>query len=174
MYDTPDELLQEILAGEDSLLDWKEVVVRGPEIRFVSKPGSEGGRAAMELAKDLTCFANSEGGVIVYGVRKDGERLGMPAEGIDKLQQFIVNEAQNYIEPPLGHLLVFDRVRLPDSTGEPRLCLKLEIKKALLSVHAPKGRRPYWRIADQCQPHHQCGPCHGARWGHIDARDQTL
>ncbi len=29
MYDTPDDLLREILAGEDSFLDWKEVFVKG-------------------------------------------------------------------------------------------------------------------------------------------------
>jgi len=145
MYDRPDELLQEILAGEDSLLDWKEVVIRGNQIRFV-----RGDVATVELAKDLTCFANSEGGVIVFGVRKDKERVGIPTEHVDALQQLIVNVAQNNVEPPLGHLLIFDRVWLPDSAGEPRLCLKLEVKKAMLSVHAPKGRRPYWRIVDQC------------------------
>ena len=150
MYDTPDELLREILAGEDSRLDWKEVVFKGNEVRFVPKRASERDRSTVELAKDLTCFANSEGGVIVFGVRKDGERVGIPPEGIDELQQLIANVAQNNVEPPLGHLLIFDRVWLPDSTGEPRLCLKVEIKKALFSVHAPKGRRPYWRIADQC------------------------
>jgi len=145
MYDTTDELLQEILAGEDSLLDWKEVVVRGRQIRF-----AQGDKATEELAKDLSCFANTEGGVIVFGVRKDKERVGLPPERIEELQQLIVNVAQNNVEPPLGHLLVFDRIWLPDSTGDPRLCLKLDIKKALLSVHAPKGRRPYWRIADHC------------------------
>ncbi|MEK7407879.1 MAG: ATP-binding protein [Acidobacteriota bacterium] len=150
MYDTLDELLREILAGEDTKLDWKEIVVRGNEILFVPKRASEGDRATVELAKDLTCFANTEGGVIVFGVRKDGERVGVPAERMDALQQLIANVAQNNIEPPLGHLLVFDRVWLPDSAGQSRLCLKIEIKRALFSVHAPKGRRPYWRIADQC------------------------
>jgi predicted HTH transcriptional regulator len=150
MYDTPDELLREILAGEDSRLDWKEVVLRGREVRFVPKRAAERDRATIELAKDLTCFANTEGGVIVLGVRRDGERVGIPADQMEGLQQFIVNVAQNDVEPPLGHLLVFDRMWLPDSNGEPRLCLKLEIRKALFSVHAPRGRRPYWRIADHC------------------------
>jgi ATP-dependent DNA helicase RecG len=122
------------------------VVSKGKQIRFIP----DAGRASDELAKDLSCFANTEGGVIVFGVRKDGERIGVPREQLDELQQLIVNAAQNNVEPPLGHLLVFDRVWLPDSMGEQRLCLKLEIKKALLSVHAPKGRRPYWRIVDQC------------------------
>lgn len=150
MYDTPDELLREIAAGEDTRLDWKEVVFKDREIRFVPKRAAEGERAPMELAKDLTCFANTEGGVLVFGVRRDGERIGVPKERMDALQQFILNVAQNNVEPPLGHLLVFDRVWLPDSAGEQRLCLKLEVKRAVISVHAPKGRRPYWRIVDQC------------------------
>ncbi len=104
----------------------------------------------MELAKDLTCFANTEGGVIVFGVRKDRERVGIPEDQMEALQREIVNVAQNNIEPSLGHLLVFDRVFIPDSAGVLRLCLKLEIKKALYSVHAPRGRMPYWRIADHC------------------------
>jgi len=150
MYDTPDELLREIQAGEDSLLDWKEVVSRGNELRFVPKRAAERDKATVELAKDLTCFANAQGGVIVFGVRRDGERVGVAPERLEALQHLIVDAAQNNVEPPLGHLLVFDRVWLPDSGGQPKLCLKLEIKRALLSVHAPKGRRPYWRLNDHC------------------------
>lgn len=150
MYDTIDELLREIQAGEDSLLDWKEVVLEGDRVRFISKGSHDKSRAASGLAKDLTCFANTEGGVIVFGVRNDGERVGIPADGIEELQAFIVNVAQNNVEPPIGHLLTIDRVLLPDSSGTARLCLKLEIRKALYSVHAPRGRRPYWRLGDHC------------------------
>ncbi|MCP4656734.1 MAG: hypothetical protein GY856_15080 [bacterium] len=150
MYDTPEELLREILAGEDSFIDWKEVVYKGRKARFVSKGSDSGDRAGVELAKDLSCFANAEGGVIVFGVRDDRERVGLAEEQMDDFQQFIINVAQNNVKPPMGHLLVFDRIWLPDTGGTERLCLKLEIKKALYNVHAPKGRRPYWRIADHC------------------------
>ncbi len=150
MYDTPDELLREILAGEDSFLDLKEVAFKGKQTYFSGKGSDSGQKAQTELAKDLTCFANTEGGVIVFGVRDDGERLGVPEDHIGNLQQFIVNIAQNNIDPPIGHLLIFNRVLLPDSNGESRLCLKLEIKKAIYGLHAPKKRRPYWRIADHC------------------------
>ncbi len=150
MYDTPEDLLREIHAGEDTLLDWKEVVFKGNEVRLVPKGSHDSDKAPVELAKDLTCFANSDGGVVVFGVRRDGERVGIPRDGTESLQQFIINVAQNNVEPPLGHLLTFDWMQLPDSSGQPTLCLKLEIKKALYSVHAPKGRRPYWRLADHC------------------------
>jgi predicted HTH transcriptional regulator len=146
MYDTAEELLREIRAGEDSLLDWKEVTLKGTQFRFAD----EEGKTTVEVAKDLSCFANANGGVIVYGVRRDGEPTGIPEERMDDFQQLLLNVAQNNVEPPLGHLLLFDRVWLPDSGGNERLCLKLEIKKALFNVHAPVGRRPYWRISDQC------------------------
>jgi len=146
VYETTQELLREIEAGEDSLLDFKDVTRRGHEIRFAAGEGP----AAQELAKDLTCFANTEGGVIVFGVRRDGERTGLSEDALEPLQQLIVNVAQNNVEPSMGHLLLFDRVRVPDRAGAPRLLLRLEIKKALFSVHAPRGRRPYRRIADHC------------------------
>jgi hypothetical protein len=150
MYDTPEDLLRESEAGEDSFLDFKEVGYEGRQLRLLCGGRSVQGRASAEVAKDLCCFANSEGGVLVFGVRDDGERIGVEADRMDELQQFLVNVGQNNVEPPLGHLLFFDRMRLPDRSDERRLCLKLEVKKALYNVHAPRGRRPYWRIADQC------------------------
>jgi ATP-dependent DNA helicase RecG len=146
MYDIPDELLREIIAGEDSYIDFKEIVFKGNEIRFVHGKG----KATLELSKDLSCFSNTEGGVIVFGVRDDGERVGIEKDKITYFQEFILNVAQNNIEPPLGHLLLFDRILLPDSEGTEKLCLKVEIRKALYNVHAPKGRRPYHRLSDRC------------------------
>ncbi|MCP3961689.1 MAG: hypothetical protein GY719_27935 [bacterium] len=150
MYGTAEELLREIEAGEDSFLDFKEVAYEGRQLRLLRGGRPVQGRASAGVAKDLCCFANSEGGVLVFGVRDDGERIGVDQDRMDDLQQLLVNVAQNNVEPPLGHLLLFDRVWLPDRNGVRRLCLKLEIKKALYNVHAPCGRRPYWRIADQC------------------------
>ncbi len=152
MYDTPDELLREIEAGEDSLLDLKAVVFKETEKGFEIRFPKTKGKAQEELAKDLCCFANTEGDVIVFGVSDNGERVGLPEKAIPALMRFIQETAENGVEPPMGHLLVFDRVLLPNRSGLPQLCLKLEIRKALYRVHAPRGRRPYHRIGTQCQP----------------------
>ncbi|MBF0450278.1 MAG: putative DNA binding domain-containing protein [Candidatus Magnetomorum sp.] len=144
MYNTIEALLNEIQSGEDSYLDFKVVHFKGKQVYFSKE------KASQELAKDLCCFANSEGGVIVFGVRDDGERIGIDRDKISSLQQFIVNVAQNNIEPPMGHLLIVDRILIPDSTGKEKYCLKLEIKKARYCLHAPFGKRPYFRIADHC------------------------
>ena len=39
MYDTQDELLREILAGEDSFIEFKEIIFKGNEIRFARGEG---------------------------------------------------------------------------------------------------------------------------------------
>ncbi len=78
MYDTAEELLREIDAGEDSFLDLKEVAFKDRQVRFLAGGSAAHGKATVELAKDLTCFANTEGGVIVFGVRDDGAASSEP------------------------------------------------------------------------------------------------
>jgi len=58
---TPDELRDRILRWEDPPTDFKEVIERNGE-----------------LAKDLVCFANSDGGQLVIGVAKDCGVVGVP------------------------------------------------------------------------------------------------
>ncbi|MDL1964804.1 MAG: hypothetical protein LWW98_10850 [Deltaproteobacteria bacterium] len=36
----------------------------------------------------------------------DRERIGISEEQMEGFQQFIINVAQNNIEPPMGHLLI--------------------------------------------------------------------
>ncbi|MGH3849153.1 MAG: AlbA family DNA-binding domain-containing protein, partial [Pseudonocardiaceae bacterium] len=58
---TPDELRDRILRWEDPHTDFKEAVTNNSE-----------------LAKDLVCFANSDGGQLVIGVAKDRGVVGVP------------------------------------------------------------------------------------------------
>lgn len=146
MYDSRDELLREILAGEDSYLEFKEVVFRGNQVRFAR----EENRAPIVMARLLTCFANTEGGVIVFGVTDSGDIVGIDPVKMDILQRFIVDVAQNNCEPPLYHLILTDRVFLLGLDDQEKLCLKVEVRKAQFNVHAPRGRRPYYRVGSTC------------------------
>lgn len=57
---TPDDLRERVARWEDSRTDFKEVL-----------PGNS------ELAKDLVCFANSDGGQLIIGVADDGSVVGV-------------------------------------------------------------------------------------------------
>jgi ATP-dependent DNA helicase RecG len=146
MYDSRDELLREIQAGEDSYLEFKEVVFRGDQVRFAR----EQARAPEAVAKTLSCFANTDGGVVVFGVTDSGDIVGVDPAKADLLQRFVVDVAQNNCEPPLYHLILTDKVLLPGADGRERLVLRVEIRKARFNVHAPKGRRPFYRAGSTC------------------------
>jgi ATP-dependent DNA helicase RecG len=79
-----------------------------------------------ELAKDLVCFANTDGGQIIIGVADDRSILGV--EDPDDVHRFVDNVAYNNCEPPLS---VIQEV------------LQIDQKKVVV-VNVPKGRsRPY-------------------------------
>lgn len=146
MYDAPDELLRAIRAGEDSYLECKEVVWRGSQVRFSGE--SESGPLA--FAKYLTCFANSDGGVIALGVTDAGDVVGVDRARVDALQRFIADAARNNCEPPLDHLILVDNMLLPGTAGKEALVLKVEVRAARHNVHAPRGRRPYHPVLSTC------------------------
>ncbi|MBK1617205.1 hypothetical protein CKO42_01815 [Lamprobacter modestohalophilus] len=78
IYDTQEELLAAIAAGEDTLLELKEVVFKSDQVRFAG----ESGRAPKVIAEVFVSMANTRGGLVVFGVDDRGEiierRFGRP------------------------------------------------------------------------------------------------
>ncbi|MCA1694264.1 MAG: putative DNA binding domain-containing protein [Actinobacteria bacterium] len=79
---TPDELRKRILRWEDPHTDFKQVV-----------------DSTSELAKDLVCFANSDGGQLVIGVAKDQTVVGV--SDTDALLLRVDDVAFNRCSPPV-------------------------------------------------------------------------
>jgi len=73
IYDDKAELLAEIAAGEDTLLELKEVVFKGDQVRFAG----EAGRAPKVIAEVFVSMANTEGGLVVFGVSDDASIPGI-------------------------------------------------------------------------------------------------
>ena len=140
MYDDTNTLLSEITAGEDSLLELKEVVFKGDQVRFAR----EEGRAQVAIAEVLVSMANTEGGVIVFGVAKNGDVLGVDEGKKEILEQFIVNLAVHNCVPPIEPF--FDWILLPAPSGDARRCLKVTVPKAQFYVHATSEGRHLRRI----------------------------
>ena len=79
-----------------------------------------------ELSKDLVCFANTDGGQLIIGVRDDGTLVGVDEP--DRVSCMVDNVAFNNCEPPLTVVQeVFE-----------------EAGKKIVVVNIPKGaQRPY-------------------------------
>lgn len=109
------ELRQLIAAGETLHADFKE--------RFSSH---------RELAKDLVCFANTDGGALLFGVADDRTLVGIA--DVDRLAVQIDEVAYEHCEPPIT--AVMEAVRLDGIT--------------VVAVRVPKGdARPYRTKAGQ-------------------------
>lgn len=135
MYDDLETLLREIAAGEDTYLELKEVVFRKNKVRFAR----ESGRAGSTIAEVFVSLANTAGGVVLFGVRDDGEIVGVDPERRELLEQFVVNTARDRCEPRVE--LHLDWIRLPDGAGADVLCLKVHIERSPHAIHRTSDGR---------------------------------
>jgi len=145
MYDEVTTLLAEIAAGEDTYLELKEAIFMGNQIRI-----GDAGRAAPEIAEVFCSMTNTEGGVVVFGVRKDGFIVGLPQDKKYLLEQFIVNVALNNCKPQMAPVLNW--IQLPDSEGSLKLCLKIGIPKSRFYLHQTTDGRFLKRVGSHCHP----------------------
>lgn len=140
MYDDVGSLLKEIAAGEDTYLEFKEVVFRGNKIRFAQ----EEGKAGPKIAEVMVSMANTADAVIVFGVNNDGEVIGIDEEKRELVEQFVVNAARDLCDPRVDLLL--DWLYLPDRHGEDKLCLKAFVPRSQYAVHCTTDGRYLKRI----------------------------
>jgi predicted HTH transcriptional regulator len=138
--DDVNTLVSEIAAGEDTFLEFKEVVFKGDQVRFAR----EEGKAQTVIAEVFVSMANTEGGVIVFGVNKAREVVGIDEGKRDLLEQFVVNLCLNNCNPGIEPLL--DWVYLPGRGGKLALCLKTTVPKARYYVHATADGRYLKRV----------------------------
>ena len=141
MFDAKSELLEKIRLGESSFLELKEVQFVGGRIR---------GPHRDSLADELAAFANRDGGVLVLGVTdKTREIVGVPAERLDAVVEFVRNLCMDSIEPPLEQVTV-DRVHLPSPDGVEVAIVKVDVPRSVFVHRSPGGY--LHRVADSKRP----------------------
>lgn len=145
MYDDIPSLMAEVSAGEDTFLEFKEVVFQGSRIRFARQEG----RAQQTIAEVFASMANTEGGVVIFGINNDRQPVGIDPEKQADLEQWIIQVCRDLPRPPLSP--VIDWLQLPDATGSLRLCLKVTIPKNIFAVVSTWDQRPIKRVGSHRQ-----------------------
>jgi len=134
MFETLEIIRERLRVGEDAFAEFKEL--RFGE-RSVIAPNTE------DLAGELVAFANAEGGVIFLGVDDTGVVRGLPAPGLNLIENWVINVATNNCDPPIRPLI--RKVRLPEPTGSEVDIILIEVRKSLY-VHRTAGGRHYVRV----------------------------
>ena len=112
---TDDDIKRQLRLGEDSQWEFKQIEFSGDRPRSPSRD---------DWADEIAAFANSNGGVLLYGVTDAGELQGMSREQMNVLERTIVELCTQSIKPPLFDVAI----------------TRHELEgKALLSVSVAKG-----------------------------------
>ena len=134
MFDTLEQIRDQLRAGEDGRAEFKEVRVGD---RGVLSPNTE------ELAGELVAFANADGGVVFLGVDDSGAVRGIPPERWDPVEQWVLDVATHNCDPPVRPV-VRKALLSDDQEGEHRILLA-EVPCGL-HVHRTSCGRYYTRV----------------------------
>ncbi|MBF0584839.1 MAG: putative DNA binding domain-containing protein [Magnetococcales bacterium] len=148
MHENTDELMKEIAAGEDTYLEFKEVIFQGDQPRFAN----EEGRAPKVIAEVFISIANTEGGAVVFGINKFGEVVGIDPNKRELLEQWVVNCALNICEPKGSLEPRLNWRYLPDTNGTDRLVLHVAIPKSQYYVHHTSDGKFLKRVGSHRTP----------------------
>ena len=133
MFDTQEQIENQLLAGEDSRAEFKELLLTE---RGVRSPNAE------SLAGEMVAFANAEGGVIFLGVHDAGAPVGIPKSRLDEVECWLVHIAAENCDPPIRPIIRKHVVITED--GRKHLLLAETLPG--LYVHRTSGGRYYQRV----------------------------
>ena len=134
MFDTRDQILDQLRAGEDGRSEFKEVRFGD---RGVLSPNTE------ELAGELVAFANAEGGVVFLGVDDSGAVAGIPLARMTIVEHWLLNVATHNCDAPIRPLV--RKAVIPGDDGKDKRIVLAEVPRGL-NVHRTSGGRFYTRV----------------------------
>ena len=129
MLDSADELVEKIRLGEDAFLEYKQIIFAG---RRVKAP------ARKDVADSLAAFANSRGGVFVFGVEdKQRDIVGIALERLDDAERLLREVCRDAIDPPLAPTI--ERLYVPTPDGCKVAVVKVDVPRSLFVHESPSG-----------------------------------
>ena len=136
-----------------ALLEEYEITDRYGNIRKKTKPTDSIKR---EISKDVSAFANADGGTIIYGIIEKGHKPAALDEGFDPniiskewLEQVINSNIERHIDEIVIH---------PIEIAENRYVYVIEIPKSPTAPHMAKDHRYYKRYNFQVLPAQNARP----------------
>ena len=127
-FNTVDQILRQLRAGEDSRAEFKRIDLKG---RRILGPDRD------SLAAGLVAFANAEGGTFFLGVDDSGIPTGIPGDMLDVVEQWVINIATDLCDPPIRPIL--RREVVPTRDGDVTILLA-EIRRGLYVHRTSRGR----------------------------------
>ena len=134
MFDTTDQIVRQLRAGEDSRAEFKEL---GFGDRGVISPNTE------DFASEMVAFANGGGGALFLGVNDAGSVVGVPEEKWGHVEQWALNVATHNCDPPIRPEVRRDTLSTP---GNEAASVIIVVVPRGLFVHSTSGGRYYARF----------------------------
>ena len=119
-----DRLLKQLALGEDSRVEFKEVVFAGDRVRAPRRDA---------IADELAAFGNTIGGTLIFSVSDAGAIQPMNRQQMDALEAFVSEICADSIRPPL--VFVTQRLALPNDLS----VLVVEVEQSALVHRSPNG-----------------------------------
>ena len=110
MFYTLRELIEKIMLGEDSTIEFKREMPH-----------------RNSLADEIAAFANTQGGMILIGIDDNKEIVGVELQKLDRIEKTVVEICNDSIEPAIP--IFTEKLRLDDKN-----ILKIEVQRSLF-VH---------------------------------------
>jgi len=129
VFDTNEDLIDQIKLGEDSALELKQLEYKGERIV---------GPHRDSMADELAAMANSASGVFVLGVDDKTKSIsGIPIEKLDAVETWIRAICNDLILPPL--LCRIRKIALRALDGYERVVVRIDVLRSLHVHRSPGG-----------------------------------
>ena len=129
---TSHDILDKINAGENSGVEFKEVVISGGKIKTASRD---------QLSDEFAAFANQEGGVVIFGIVDSTHQVnGINAVDIPTLITLISEICHDSVKPPIVNFYV-DSIQIPEANdaNEKKHLVYVEIGRSLWLHNSKNG-----------------------------------
>lgn len=118
--------------------------------RFHKKPTDS---EKKELSKDLSSFANSDGGDLVFGIcEKNGQAdslsddIGVSLDEVEKVKEDFLRRSYDIVEPPILN------IKFKHINVDGKLIIIIRVEKSFNAPHRANDRTYYFRLEKESKP----------------------